>query len=140
MVLNAEELKVQLKEKAEIKGKIFKMKNDPRITKVGKFLRKTSIDEMPQFYNVLRDEMSLVVPRPAIDHEVGKYSYEECGRVVKVKPGITGITQIRERLDGKLKFEEQIKYDFEYIEKRNSLLDLWILFKTVYAVLKGSGD
>lgn len=140
MVLNAEELKVQLEEKAEIKGKIFKMKNDPRITKVGKFLRKTSIDEIPQFYNVFKGEMSLVGPRPAIDHEVGKYSYEECGRVVKVKPGITGITQIRERLDGKLKFEEQIKYDFEYIEKRNSLLDLWILFKTVYAVLKGSGD
>ncbi|UUV17138.1 WecB/TagA/CpsF family glycosyltransferase [Fusobacteria bacterium ZRK30] len=140
MVLNAEELKVQLEDKAEIKGKIFKMKNDPRITKVGKFLRKTSIDEMPQFYNVFRGEMSLVGPRPAIDHEVGKYSYEECGRVVKVKPGITGITQIRERLDGKLNFEEQIKYDFEYIEKRNSLLDLWILFKTVYAVLKGSGE
>lgn len=140
MVLNAEELKVHLEDKAEIKGKIFKMKNDPRITKVGKFLRKTSIDEMPQFYNVFRGEMSLVGPRPAIDHEVGKYSYEECGRVVKVKPGITGITQIRERLDGKLNFEEQIKYDFEYIEKRNSLLDLWILFKTVYAVLKGSGE
>ena len=140
MVLNAEELKVQLEDKAEIKGKIFKMKNDPRITKVGKFLRKTSIDEMPQFYNVFKGEMSLVGPRPAIDHEVGKYSYEECGRVVKVKPGITGITQIRERLDGKLNFEEQIKYDFEYIEKRNSLLDLWILFKTVYAVLKGSGE
>ncbi len=121
MVLNAEELKVQLEDKAEIKGKIFKMKNEPRITKVGKFLRKTSIDEIPQFYNVFRGEMSLVGPRPAIDHEVGKYSYEECGRVIKVKPGITGITQIRERLDGKLNFEEQIKYDFEYIEKRNSL-------------------
>ncbi len=139
MVKDAEVLKKSLEKNAEVNVKIFKMKNDPRITRIGKFIRATSIDELPQFYNVLVGHMSLVGPRPAIDYEVGQYTYRECGRVVHVKPGITGLAQIFERHNGKLSFEEQIKLDMEYISDRTVFYDINLLFKTAWAVIKGRG-
>ncbi len=115
--------KDQKKYKSERKG-LFKLKNDPRITKVGKFIRKTSIDELPQFFNVLLGQMSLVGPRP---HFVYEYN-EKQKRVLDIKPGITGLAQISGRSD--LSFDEEIKLDLYYIENWSIWLDLWILFKT----------
>lgn len=113
----------QAKLKSERAG-LFKMKNDPRVTRVGKFIRKTSIDELPQFFNVLIGNMSMVGPRP---HFLSEYTKEQL-KVLDIKPGVTGLAQISGRND--LKFEDEIKLDQSYIENWNFWLDVWIFVKT----------
>jgi lipopolysaccharide/colanic/teichoic acid biosynthesis glycosyltransferase len=117
-------------------GVIFKMKRDPRITRVGALIRKTSIDELPQLVNVLKGEMSLVGPRPPLPSEVSEYSRDDRRRLA-VTPGITCIWQISGRSD--IPFEQQVKLDIQYIEKQNLWFDLWVLLKTIPAVLKARG-
>ena len=117
-------------------GPVFKMKDDPRITPVGRWLRKSSLDELPQFWNVLRGEMSLVGPRPALPHEVEKYDRWQRRRL-SMKPGITCIWQVSGR--NELPFETWMKLDLEYIDSWSSVLDFKIMLKTLYVVLTGRG-
>lgn len=141
MVVNAEDLKEGLLKNSDVSGKIFKMKNDPRLTRVGRYIRQTSLDEIPQFINVLQGQMSLVGPRPAIYYEVADYTSEECQRVLPVKPGLSGLSQVHERLNKKkLNFAEQLHFDLRYIEQQSILLDLLIILKTPYAILMGRGE
>mgnify|MGYP004689863445 FL=1 len=128
MVSNAEELLEELMEHNEMDGPVFKIKDDPRITSVGKFIRKTSIDELPQLFNILRGDMSIVGPRPAIPHEVAEYSDYHKQRLL-VKPGLTCIWQVSGR--NSIGFEEWMDMDLEYIEKRNLWMDIKLIFKTV---------
>ena len=128
MVSNAEELLEELKEMNEMDGPVFKIKEDPRITKVGKFIRKTSIDELPQLLNVLKGDMSLVGPRPAIPHEVAEYNEYQMQRLL-VKPGLTCIWQVSGR--NTIGFDEWVEMDLDYIKTRSFLLDLKLIFKTV---------
>lgn len=133
MVSNAEELLHELKELNEMDGPVFKIKEDPRITRVGKFIRKTSIDELPQLINVLKGEMSLVGPRPAIPHEVAEYNDYQRQRLL-VKPGLTCIWQVSGR--NTIGFDDWIEMDIDYIKNRSFLLDLKLIFKT-FGVLFG---
>jgi len=120
-----------------MQGLMFKMENDPRITKVGKFIRKTSIDELPQFWNVLKGDMSLVGTRPPTVDEYEQYeSYQK--RRISFKPGITGLWQISGRSNIKT-FEEVVQLDLEYIDNWTLWLDIKILCKTVIAVFSGIG-
>ncbi|WP_145040285.1 sugar transferase [Paenibacillus sp. Y412MC10] len=128
MVSNAEELLDKLIEQNEISGAMFKMKEDPRVTKIGKFIRKTSIDELPQLWNVVRGEMSLVGPRPALPREVMQYSRYDKLRL-KVSPGCTGLWQVSGR--NNLSFQEMLALDLEYIERRGIWLDVKVMFRTV---------
>jgi lipopolysaccharide/colanic/teichoic acid biosynthesis glycosyltransferase len=118
-------------------GPVFKMKYDPRITKVGKFLRKYSLDELPQLWSVLKGEMSLVGPRPAGPKEWSQYE-EWQKRKLSVTPGMTCLWQINGRNEVH-EFDEWIKIDLEYIDNWNLLLDFKILLKTIPTVLKGTG-
>ena len=136
MVSNAEELKVLLFEQNEATGPVFKMKHDPRVTKVGRFIRKTSIDELPQLLNVLKGEMSLVGPRPPLPDEVDKYTSYERQRL-SVTPGLTCYWQVSGRSN--ISFERWVELDLKYIEERNFFIDIKLIFKTV-AVLFGSKD
>ncbi|WP_442952829.1 sugar transferase [Paenibacillus sp. Soil522] len=136
MVSNAEELLDGLLSQNEIDGAMFKMKEDPRITKVGKFIRKTSIDELPQLWNVIRGDMSIVGPRPPLSREVAEYTSYDKMRL-KVMPGCTGLWQVSGR--NELNFAEMVDLDLAYIERRSMLFDLKIIFKTV-KVLIGSKD
>ncbi|MFC3342915.1 sugar transferase [Paenibacillus abyssi] len=136
MVSNAEELLEKLLDKNEISGAMFKMKEDPRITKVGKFIRKTSIDELPQLWNVIRGDMSLVGPRPPLPREVDEYSSYDKLRLT-VTPGCTGLWQVSGR--NELSFREMVELDLKYIEQRGLLFDTKIIFKTI-KVLAGSKD
>ena len=117
-------------------GVIFKMKKDPRITPIGRILRKTSMDELPQFLNVLFGDMSLVGPRPPLPSEVQQYSLEDRKRL-NVKPGLTCLWQVSGRSD--IPFKEQVKLDKEYISSRSLKSDLLILLRTVPAILSGRG-
>ena len=128
MVSNAEELLEELMEHNEMDGPVFKIKDDPRITKVGKFIRKTSIDELPQLFNVLMGDMSIVGPRPAIPHEVAEYNDYHKQRLL-VKPGLTCIWQVSGR--NSIGFDEWMEMDLEYIETRNLWMDIKLIFKTV---------
>ena len=128
MVSNAEELLEELKELNEMDGPVFKIKEDPRITKVGRFIRKTSIDELPQLFNVLKGDMSIVGPRPPIPHEVAEYNEYQMQRLL-VKPGITCIWQVSGR--NTIGFDEWVEMDLEYIKTRNLWLDIKLIFKTV---------
>ena len=134
---DAEELKAQLMELNEARGHIFKLKNDPRRTRVGVFLRKTSVDELPQLWNVLRGEMSLIGPRPPVPAEVANYSARELRRLA-VEPGITGLWQVT--LRGSHDFADMVTLDLEYAERRSIALDLKIYARTVTTVLKGEGS
>ena len=137
MVTNAEELKEKLIEQNEQDGPAFKMKNDPRITKVGKFLRKTSLDELPQFINVLMGDMSVVGPRPPIPSEVKKY--ERClNRRLSVNPGITCIWQVSGR--NNVTFEKWMEMDMQYIDNWSLGLDFIIMMKTITVIFNGSGQ
>ena len=115
------------------KGPAFKVRNDPRVTRVGAFLRRFSIDELPQFFNVLRGEMSLVGPRPLFSFEIGRIDDPAIRRRFSVKPGITGLWQIGDR--GEATFEKRLKLDIEYIDNWSIWLDVLILLKTPWAVL-----
>ena len=128
MVSNAEELLEELMEHNEMDGPVFKIKDDPRITWVGKFIRKTSIDELPQLFNIFMGHMSIVGPRPAIPHEVAEYSHYHKQRLL-VKPGLTCIWQVSGR--NSIGFDEWMEMDLEYIEKRNLWMDIKLIFKTV---------
>ncbi len=138
MYSDAEERKKELMAQNEMKGAIFKIKDDPRITRVGRFLRKTSLDELPQFWNVLRGEMSLVGTRPPTPTEVAQYENWHRRRI-SIKPGITGMWQTsgRNRIED---FDEIVRLDLYYIDKWSIWLDILILLKTVRAVLAGSGS
>ncbi|MEH7111501.1 sugar transferase [Neobacillus niacini] len=136
MVSNAEEKLAELLKYNEINGAMFKMKDDPRITKVGKFIRKTSVDELPQLFNVLKGDMSLVGPRPPLPREVAVYSAYDKQRLV-VTPGCTGLWQVSGR--NSLGFNEMVELDLQYIQRRTFLFDIKIIFKTVL-VLFGSKD
>jgi len=127
MVANAEELKDKLCDKNEMCGPMFKMKEDPRVTKVGKFIRKTSIDELPQLVNVLRGEMSLVGPRPSLPKEVMKFENWMMTRL-SVKPGLTCYWQVSGRSD--IGFKEWMELDVKYVEERNTLVDIGLIFRT----------
>ncbi|MFI4911104.1 MAG: sugar transferase [Sedimentisphaeraceae bacterium JB056] len=137
MVTNADELKKKLMEQNESSdGVIFKMKNDPRVTKVGRFIRKFSIDELPQLFNVLKGDMSLVGPRPPLVSEVALYTLEERKRL-HVLPGITCIWQVSGRSD--IPFKQQVRLDLDYIQTQGFWMDIKLLLRTVPAVLLGKG-
>jgi exopolysaccharide biosynthesis polyprenyl glycosylphosphotransferase len=138
MYQDAEERKKELMAKNEVNGLMFKMKDDPRITKVGKFIRKTSIDELPQFWNVLRGDMSLVGTRPPTVDEFERYEAKHKGRL-SMTPGLTGLWQISGRSDI-MDFDEVVKLDMQYIDHWSILKDIKILISTVYVVIVGKGS
>lgn len=138
MYTDAEARKKELEADNEMQGLMFKMENDPRITKVGRFIRKTSIDELPQFLNILRGDMSLVGTRPPTEDEFEQYN-AHYRRRISMTPGLTGLWQISGRSDIS-DFDEVVRLDLEYIDNWSVGLDIKILFKTVGAVLKGRGS
>ena len=120
----------------EQSGPVFKIRNDPRMTRVGRFLRKTSIDELPQFWNILKGDMTLVGPRPPLPAEVAKYEPWQRRRL-DVVPGLTCLWQVGGRSD--IGFLDWVRMDLQYIRRRSARLDLWILWRTPLAVLLGRG-
>ena len=134
MVDNAHKMKKKLLQYSERKGPLFKMKDDPRITRVGRFLRKTRIDELPNFFNVLRGEMSLVGPRAHEPEEVAQYEKKH-KKVLAIKPGVTGMAQVSGGAE--LEFDDEVKLDTYYIENWSLKLDLQILFRTIVIVITG---
>lgn len=137
MVQGADEKKEELMAQSHrTDGPLFKMKKDPRVTPVGAFLRQWTLDELPQLFNVLIGEMSLVGPRPHLPEEVNRYK-DYHRRVFTVRPGMTGLAQISGRSN--LKFDDEVRLDLQYIEEWSLLLDLWIIWRTVFVVLKGDG-
>jgi len=137
MVANADELKVELESRNEMTGPAFKLTQDPRITRVGSWMRKYSLDELPQLYSVLKGDMSLVGPRPPLAREYNRFTdYQK--QKLTVKPGITCLWQVGGR-NQVSDFDEWVKLDLEYINRWSLWLDLRILFKTTATVLSGSG-
>ena len=136
MVVDAEQRLAQLIALNEAAGVLFKLRRDPRVTRVGAWLRRWSLDELPQLLNVLIGEMSLVGPRPALPQEAELYG-EDMRRRLKVKPGITGLWQVSGRSD--LPWDEAVRLDIRYVENWSVALDLQILWKTCAAVLRRSG-
>ena len=137
MYVDAEKRKKDLMDSNEMDGPVFKMKNDPRITRVGRFIRKYSIDEIPQLFNVLVGNMSIVGPRPALPEEVEKYSDYNKLRLV-VTPGITCTWQIMPDKND-IPYEKWLEMDLEYIETRTTLKDIKIILKTPFAMLRANG-
>ena len=137
MVMNAEELieKFTPEQKEEFK-KNFKLKNDPRITKIGKFLRKTSLDELPQLFNILKGDLSIVGPRPIIEVETKIYG-EYKDMLLSIKPGLTGFWAANGRSD--TSYKRRRAMEIYYVKKRSLLFDIKIIFKTVISVFKGDG-
>lgn len=133
MIPNADKQLDQLLEQNEMNGPVFKIKDDPRITKFGKFIRRTSIDELPQLWNILKGDMSIVGPRPATPREVEMYDAYEKQRLY-VTPGLTCYWQIQPHRNG-ISFEKWLELDIQYIEDRSFLTDWKIIFKTFGAVL-----
>ena len=133
MCVNAEEKLAELLQHNEIEGAMFKMKDDPRVTEIGKFIRKTSIDELPQLWNVLKGEMSLIGPRPPLTREVVEYNKYHKQRLL-VKPGCTGLWQVSGR--NNLSFEEMVELDLHYIEHLSLVKDIKILFRTIGVMIK----
>lgn len=136
MYVDAEARKAELMAENDADEVIFKMKNDPRVTRVGRLIRKASIDEIPQIFNVLKGEMSLVGPRPPVPYEVAQYQFDQMRRLDAV-PGITGLQQVSGRSD--LSFKRWVELDLQYISEQSLLKDVEILLKTVPAVLTGRG-
>jgi len=133
MVSDAEEKLEALLSKNEVSGAMFKMKEDPRVTKIGRIIRKTSIDELPQLWNVVKGDMSLVGPRPPLPREVEEYTPYQKQRLL-VTPGCTGLWQATVR--NSVGFEEMVELDLEYIKKRNLIFDIKIIFMTVQLLFK----
>jgi exopolysaccharide biosynthesis polyprenyl glycosylphosphotransferase len=136
MYVDAEHLKAGLQAQNEMDGPAFKMRRDPRVTPVGRFLRRTSLDELPQLWNILKGEMSFVGPRPAVEEEVEQYEPWQRRRL-SMKPGLTCLWQISGR--NELTFDEWMRLDLEYIDNWSLWLDLQIALKTIPAVLFGRG-
>ncbi|MFH1410087.1 MAG: sugar transferase, partial [Patescibacteria group bacterium] len=136
MVPDADRKKAKLLDQNEREGPLFKIKDDPRVTGIGRFLRKTSIDELPQLFNVLLGTISLVGPRPHLPEEVDQYKQDD-RKVFAIKPGITGLAQISGRSN--LDFEDEVKLDFYYIENWSMLLDLKIILKSIGVVFRADG-
>ena len=137
MVINAESLQKTLLDKNEQEGPVFKIRNDPRVTKIGRFLRKTSLDELPQFFNVLKGEMSVVGPRPPIPSEVKQYERWQQRRL-SMKPGITCIWQVSGR--NNIPFDQWMKMDMQYIDTWSLKLDFIIILKTIKVIFTGEGQ
>lgn len=136
MYTNADAIKATLMDQNEMDGPVFKMKNDPRVTKVGRFIRKTSIDELPQLWNVLKGDMSMVGPRPLpTKEELACNAYQRQRELVK--PGLTCYWQVSGRND--IMFDEWIELDLKYIHEQSVWIDLKILFRTVEVVVQGGG-
>ena len=135
MYKDADERLAELKGRNEIAGAMFKMRDDPRVTRIGKFIRKHSIDEFPQFLNVFLGQMSVVGPRPPLPNEVAEYTEYDLQRLA-VKPGITGLWQVTER--NSTGFDGMVRRDLEYIAKRGIVMDLKIVLLTVLEVFNGS--
>jgi lipopolysaccharide/colanic/teichoic acid biosynthesis glycosyltransferase len=138
MVSNAEQLKAEMAALNEMTGPVFKVTNDPRVTHLGRFLRKYSLDELPQLFNVLRGEMSLVGPRPLPVDEVARFDDVSHRRRLSVKPGLTCLWQVRGR-NQIMDFRDWVRLDLEYIDNWSLWLDLKILLRTIPAVLAGTG-
>ncbi len=136
MRLDAEQLQAELQQHNETDGPVFKMRNDPRVSRVGAILRRTSLDELPQLINVLKGDMSVVGPRPPLPREVEKYRSSDMVRL-SVKPGITCLWQIRGR--STVSFDTWMEFDREYIREISLLLDLSILVRTIWAVFSCRG-
>jgi exopolysaccharide biosynthesis polyprenyl glycosylphosphotransferase len=133
MVRNADHILHNLLHLNEVNGSMFKMKNDPRVTRVGRFIRRTSLDELPQFLNVLKGEMSLVGPRPPLPREVETYSAYDRLRL-QVTPGCTGLWQVSGR--NSVDFDAMVELDLEYIRKRSIWLDIKLIFRTVSVLFR----
>lgn len=131
MRVNAEDEIEKLQKHSEVDGAMFKMRNDPRVTRIGRFIRKTSIDEFPQLINVLIGQMSIVGPRPPLPREVKNYTEYDKQRLY-VKPGCTGLWQVTAR--NSVGFQEMVNIDLDYIQRRSVWLDLKIMFKTVKVI------
>jgi exopolysaccharide biosynthesis polyprenyl glycosylphosphotransferase len=138
MMQDAEKMQMKIMDQNEMTGPVFKIKNDPRITKVGKFLRKTSLDELPQFFNVIKGDMSLVGPRPPIMSEVKQYKSWQLRRL-SMRPGITCIWQTMPKRNS-ISFEEWMRMDLQYIDNWSLETDLLLTVKTIKSVLMGSGQ
>jgi lipopolysaccharide/colanic/teichoic acid biosynthesis glycosyltransferase len=136
MVVGAECWRGHLSQWNEADGALFKIRRDPRVTSTGAWLRRWSLDELPQLLNVLRGDMSLVGPRPALPEEAARYGHHVRRRLA-VKPGLTGLWQVSGRSD--LPWDEAVRLDLRYVENWSFALDLQILWKTGSAVLRGSG-
>ena len=137
MYINADKIKQELVSKNEMSGPVFKMTDDPRVTPIGRFLRKYSIDEIPQLWSVINGDMALVGPRPPLQSEYEQFNDWQKKKLA-VKPGITCIWQISGRNDIK-DFDEWVRLDLKYIEKRNFQLDMMVLLNTLKCALKGTG-
>ena len=138
MCVGADQELEKLLSQNEMDGPVFKIRKDPRITRIGRFIRKCSIDELPQFYNVLKGDMSIVGPRPAIPREVAQYTEYQRQRLY-VKPGLTCYWQVTPRRND-LSFDEWVQLDLAYIRDRNFLLDWKLIFRTVRVMLMGEGE
>ncbi len=138
MYPNAEQHLQELLDRNEMNGPVFKIKDDPRITKVGRILRKTSVDELPQLWNILKGDMSLVGPRPALPREVAQYD-EHARQRLAVTPGLTCYWQIQPKRNS-LSFEKWLELDLKYIEERSLLVDWRIMFGTISAVVHMEGE
>ncbi|AJT49989.1 multidrug MFS transporter [Limosilactobacillus mucosae LM1] len=136
MISNADKLLARLKNQNEVEGAMFKMKNDPRITRVGRFIRKYSLDELPQLINVIGGSMSIVGPRPPLISEVEQYTDYDKQRLMVV-PGCTGMWQVGGRND--VDFDEMVRLDLTYIQNRSVWLDLKIMFETVKIMIVPNG-
>ncbi len=136
MCTDAEYLLEKLQDKNEMSGPMFKIKEDPRVTKLGRFIRKTSIDELPQLFNILKGEMSLVGPRPSLPKEVAQFTSFQKQRLV-AKPGLTCYWQVKGRSN--VSFEEWMEMDVKYVEERNTWIDIRLIFKTVKVLFGDEG-
>jgi lipopolysaccharide/colanic/teichoic acid biosynthesis glycosyltransferase len=137
MVPHAEQLMASLESKNEVSGPVFKIRNDPRITPIGRFLRRSSVDELPQLFNVLKGDMSLVGPRPLPVRDYEGFNEDWQRRRFSVKPGITCLWQVNGR--SAISFEQWMLLDLKYLDEWSLWLDLKILARTVPAVVRGSG-
>lgn len=135
MVTNAEDIKQELRHLNELSWPDFKMSNDPRVTKIGRILRKTSLDELPQIFNVLKGDMSLVGPRPT-SFSAETYQLWHTERL-EILPGITGLWQVSGRSD--VDFDDRLRLDIEYIQRRSLWFDMTLLFRTLFAVIRPRG-